>query len=55
MSVLQVENINKKLEKYYAGSEGYVVDVYDDYIILKGRDFIKNKFLPIATYKLNTN
>jgi predicted phosphodiesterase len=42
----------------YAESEGYVVDVYDDYIILNGRDFIDNdndgNILPIATYKIDT-
>ena len=38
----------------YAQSEGYVVDVYENEIMLKGRDFIKGKYLPIATYKLDT-
>jgi UDP-2,3-diacylglucosamine pyrophosphatase LpxH len=38
----------------YAESEGYVVDVYNDGIHLRGRDFIKGKFLPIASYWLNT-
>lgn len=42
----------------YAESEGYIVDVYDDYIILNGRDFIDNdtdgNILPIATYKIDT-
>lgn len=46
------------LETIYAESEGYVVDVYDDYIILNGRDFIDNDadghILPIATYKIDT-
>ena len=37
-----------------AGSQGYVVDVYDDYIIVKGRDFVTGKFLPIANYCLDT-
>ena len=37
-----------------AGSQGYVVDVYDDYIIVKGRDFVAGKFLPIANYCLDT-
>ena len=39
-------------------SEGYIVDVYDDYIILNGRDFIDNdkdgNIIPIATYKVDT-
>ena len=39
----------------YNGSEGYVVDVYSKYIIVKGRDFSNNKFLPIAYYCLDTS
>lgn len=46
------------LTDLYAESEGYIVDVYDDYIILNGRDFIDNDvdghILPIATYKIDT-
>lgn len=42
----------------YAESEGYIVDVYDNYIILNGRDFIDNEKdgheIPIATYKIDT-
>lgn len=38
----------------YAESEGYVVDVYDNGIHLRGRDFVKGKFLPIASYWLDT-
>ena len=40
--------------KDYNGSEGYIVDVYENNIILKGRDFITGRFLPIATYSLDT-
>lgn len=36
------------------GSEGYLVDVYEKCIVLKGIDFTKNKFLPIANYLLDT-
>lgn len=35
-------------------SEGYVVDVYENHIVLRGRDFVKGEFLPIATYCLDT-
>lgn len=39
-------------------SQGYIVDVYDDYIILNGLDFINNgadvNIIPIATYKIDT-
>jgi hypothetical protein len=38
----------------YAESEGYVVDVYDNGINLRGRDFVKGEFLPIASYWLDT-
>lgn len=38
----------------YAESEGYVVDVYESGIHLRGRDFVKGKFLPIASYWLDT-
>ena len=37
------------------GSYGYVVDVYENYIVLRGRDFLTDKFLPIATYCLDTS
>lgn len=46
------------LENVYAESEGYIVDVYDNCIVLNGRDFIDNNadghILPIATYKIDT-
>ena len=38
----------------YTKSEGYVVDVYPDGIHLRGRDFVKGEFLPIASYWLET-
>lgn len=37
-----------------SGSEGYVVDVYENGIHLQGRDFVKGEFLPIASYWLDT-
>ena len=42
------------LENIYADSEGYVVDVYENGIHLRGRDFVKGEFLPIASYWLDT-
>lgn len=42
-------------QEIYADSEGYVVDVYESGIHLRGRDFVKGKFLPIASYWLNTS
>ena len=38
----------------YADSEGYVVDVYENGIHLRGRDFVKGEFLPIASYWFDT-
>ena len=37
-----------------AESEGYVVDVYENGIHLRGRDFVKGEFIPIASYWLDT-
>lgn len=46
------------LDTIYAESEGYVVDIYDNYIILNGRDFIDNDNdghdIPLGTYKIDT-
>lgn len=42
------------LVNIYAASEGYVVDVYVNGIHLRGRDFVKGEFLPIASYWVNT-
>lgn len=38
----------------YSESEGYLVDVYENGIHLRGRDFVKGEFLPIASYWLDT-
>lgn len=35
-------------------SQGYIVDVYDDCIVLNGWDFISNKPIPLGTYKIDT-
>lgn len=42
------------LTMIFADSEGYVVDVYENGIHLRGRDFVKGEFLPIASYWLDT-
>lgn len=42
-------------KEVYAESEGYVVDVYENGVVLKGRDFVAEKFVPIAYYQLNTD
>lgn len=35
-------------------SQGYVVDVYDGFIVLNGMDLINNKYVPLGVYKINT-
>ena len=45
---------NGTLTNIYADSEGYVVDVYENGIHLRGRDFVKGKFLTIASYWIDT-
>ena len=49
---------DKPLTEVYAESEGYIVEVYPDYIVLNGRDFVDNEsdghWLPIATYRIDT-
>lgn len=42
--------INESLTNIYSASQGYVVDVYDRYLHLRGYDFATGKFLPIASY-----
>lgn len=37
-----------------AESEGCMVDVYSNYIILNGMDFINNEYVPLGTYKIDT-
>ena len=45
---------DKDMKSFYAESEGYVVDVYKNGIHLRGRDFVAEKFLPIASYWIDT-
>lgn len=35
-------------------SQGYIVDVYEDCIVLNGMDLVNNKCIPIGTYKIKT-
>ena len=37
-----------------ATSQGYLMDVYENHIVLRGRDFVKGTFIPIAHYCLDT-
>lgn len=46
--------ISGELSPIYSQSEGYVVDVYENGIHLRGRDFVKEEYLPIASYWIDT-
>lgn len=46
--------LNPSLTYLTAESEGYVVDVYENGIHLRGRNFVNEEFLPIASYWLDT-
>jgi hypothetical protein len=35
-------------------SQGYLMEVYDNHIVLRGRDFAKGEYIPIAQYCLDT-
>jgi hypothetical protein len=35
-------------------AQGYVVDVYENHIVLKGYDFTANSLVPIAQYCIDT-
>lgn len=46
--------VNNALVYAESESQGYIVDVYDDCIVLNGWDFIGNKPVPLGTYKIET-
>lgn len=46
--------VNPSRVDLYAESEGYAIDVYTNGIHLRGRDFVKEEYLPIASYWLDT-
>lgn len=46
--------VGEELHDIYGDSEGYVVDVYENGVHLRGRDFAGEKYLPIASYWLDT-
>ena len=33
-------------------SQGYIVDVYEDCVVLNGMDLVGNNIVPIGTYKI---
>ena len=53
-NAINTPDIKENTYTYGLGAQGYLIDVYEDFIILKGRDFTKEKNLPYATYILYT-
>lgn len=53
-NAINTPDIKENTYTYGLGAQGYLIDVYEDFIILKGRDFSKDKNLPYATYILDT-
>lgn len=51
---INTEDIPDNTYTYREGSQGYLVDVYDNYIVLHGIDFKKGLLLPYAQYILDT-
>ena len=47
-------NTSDYLYGYNEGSQGYVVDVYENKVVFKGYDFAIGKYIPIAQYVLDT-
>lgn len=45
---------DRELVNRDAESQGYIVDVHADFIVLRGWDFIGNKPVPIGTYRIDT-
>ena len=47
--------VDGTLTQIFAQSEGYLIDVYKNHIVLRGRDFVKKQFIPIASYCIDTS
>ena len=50
-----VDTVNKVSVNDNRASQGYIVDVYDDCIVLNGMGFINNVPVPLGTYRINTS
>lgn len=37
-----------------SASQGYIVDVYDDCVVLNGMDLVNNKYVPLGVYRIET-
>lgn len=46
--------VNGTLETNYGESQGALVEVYNGFVVLNGLDLIKNKPIPLGTYKIDT-
>lgn len=56
-SIMAIKTLNSAGDGYNGDSSrgmGYVVDVYDNHIVLRGHDFVRGEIVPIATYCLDT-
>ena len=53
-NAINTPDVKENTYTYNLGAQGYLIDVYRDFIILKGRDFSEGKNLPYATYILDT-
>lgn len=51
---VKVDATTKERTQLTEGSQGYIVDVYSNAVVLRGRDFAAGEFLPIAIYCLDT-
>ena len=50
-----VDTVNKVSVNDNRASQGYIVDVYADCIVLNGWDFVNNVPVPLGTYRINTS
>ncbi|MBO7251350.1 MAG: metallophosphoesterase [Oscillospiraceae bacterium] len=54
ITVPRDQSTTGEMTMIYSDSEGYVVDVYENGIHLRGRNFVYGEFLPIASYWIDT-
>lgn len=50
----EVDTVNKKSVDDRTASQGYIIDVYDDCIVLNGWDFINGEYTPLGVFKIDT-
>lgn len=50
----EVLSENGTWEPRNAGAQGYIVDVYDDCVVLNGMDFVNNVCVPLGVLKIET-